>query len=108
MSGRTSWVLLGIAVSIAIVQGVLLGRSKVVEQREGVWCVRHEKRYLIIWFTFYGLKVALTALVVVLFQGEFHLWFGVFYFFVFSSLRSSIVYLKFRRSRGKHTVASLG
>lgn len=69
-----------------------LGMSKIVEQREGVWHVRHAARYLGIWFAFYGLKVVLTALVVVLCQGEFHLWFGVFYFLVFSSLRSAIVW----------------
>lgn len=54
--------------------------------------MRHAARYLGIWFAFYGLKVALTALVVLLCQGEFHLWFGVFYFLVFSSLRSAIVW----------------
>lgn len=97
MNGWTSWAMLGIAVAIAVVQGVLLGRSKIVEERDGVWCVRHSKRYLVIWFSFYGLKVVLTALVVVLFQGAFHVWFGVFYFLVFSSIRSMFVYGK-RRS----------
>lgn len=97
MSGWTSWVILGIAVVIAIMQGLLLGHSKIVEQIDGIWCVRHDKRYLIVWFSFYGLKVALTALVVVLFQGEFHLWFGVFYFLIFSTLRSALVWIKYRK-----------
>lgn len=97
MSGLASWLILGIALAVALVQGVLLGESKIVEKRDDVWYVRHGKRYLLIWFGFYGLKVALTALVVVLCQSEFHLWFGVFYFLVFSSLRSLIV---FARSRG--------
>lgn len=94
MSGRASWLILGIALAVALVQGVLLGESKIVEKRDGVWYVRHGKRYLLIWFGFYGLKVALTALVVVLCQSEFHLWFGVFYFLVFSSLRSLIVFAR--------------
>lgn len=98
MSGWTSWVILGIAVVIAVVQGLLLGHSKIVEKIDDRWCVRHDKRYLIIWFSFYGLKVALTAFVVVLFQGEFHLWFGVFYFLIFSSLRSVLVWIKYRKA----------
>lgn len=98
MSGWTSWVILGIAVAIAVVQGLLLGHSKIVEEVDGQWCVRHDRRYLVIWFSFYGLKIALTALVVVLCQGEFHLWFGVFYFLVFSSLRSAIVWTRYRQA----------
>lgn len=102
MSGWTSWIILGIAVAIAVMQGLLLGRSKIVEEVDGQWCVRHDRRYLIIWFSFYGLKIALTALVVVLCRGEFHLWFGIFYFLVFSSLRSALVWAKYRRAlRGR-------
>lgn len=97
MGGPTSWTILAIAVAIAVVQGTLLGRSKIVKKINGVWCVRHDKTYLVIWFVFYGIKIALTALVVVLWGGEFHLWLGVFYFFVFSSLRSAIVYGRYRR-----------
>lgn len=54
--------------------------------------MRHAARYLGIWFAFYGLKVMLTVLVVLLCKGEFHLWFGVFCFLLFSLLRSAIVW----------------
>lgn len=108
MTGPTSWVMLAIAVAIAIVQGILLGNTKILEEIDGTWCVRHDRTYLAIWFAFYGLKVALTALVVVLWQGEFHLWFGVFYFFVFSSLRSAIVFARYRRAASESSAKSEG
>lgn len=98
MTGPTSWVMLAIAIAIAVVQGILLGKTKILEEINGTWCVRHDRIYLIVWFAFYGLKVVLTALVVMLWQGEFHLWFGVFYFFVFSTLRSAIVYVRYRNA----------
>lgn len=108
MTGLTSWVMLAIAVAIAIIQGILLGNTKILEEIDGKWCVRHDRTYLVIWFAFYGLKVVLTALVVMLWRGEFHLWFGVFYFFVFSSLRSAIVFARYRKASAESNTKGEG
>lgn len=97
MSGSQAAPILAITVAIAVAQGILLGNLKIIDCRNGEWRIYHGKAYLVAWVSFYLLKVLLTAAVVVFFGDGFHLWFGMLYFFIFSSLRSAISFARFKR-----------
>lgn len=69
-----------IVLSVGAIKGIVLGKRKIVEKADGVWYMHHDKAYILLWVTFFAVKLLLTQVLGVIANTQFPMWHMILYF----------------------------
>lgn len=82
-------IVLGLAVGF--VKGIVLGCRKIVRKVDGLWRMRHDGRYIVIWVAFFAAKILLTQLLA---DASFPAWHMILYFCFYYPWRTVNVFVR--------------
>lgn len=84
---------IGIVLAVGFVKGIVLGRRKIVRKVDGLWRMRHDGRYIVIWVAFFAAKLALTQALGLLSGASFPAWHIILYFCFYYPWRTVNVFV---------------
>lgn len=91
--GTAAVINLALITGIALVKGIYLGHKKIVECVEGVYYMRHEKTYIVIWLMFFLGKFVMTGGLKFVTGEEIPVWHMVYYLCLYYMIRTITVFV---------------
>lgn len=71
---------ISIILAIGLIKGIVLGKRKITQKINGIWYIHHDKTYIILWIAFFGFKVLLSQILVILTGTPMPPWHILLYF----------------------------
>lgn len=66
--------------TVGLIKGIVLGKQKITEKSDGTWYIYHNKKYIILWVSFFAVKIILTQILKLATDSEIPMWHMILYF----------------------------